>query len=122
MIRMMIGALVVVLAGGVLHAQDKVDLTGTWSMQVETSAGGGSPTFTFKQAEETLEGTYEGMFGTAPLKGTVKGNEATWSFTVDVQGVQATIEYTGKVEKDEMKGTMRIGDLAEGTFTGRKKK
>ena len=37
-------------------AQNKVDVTGTWLFQVETSGGSGSPTFTFKQEGETLTG------------------------------------------------------------------
>lgn len=112
-------ALVVMTMGA--SAQQKVDLSGTWLLQVETSAGGGSPTFTFKQTGDKLEGTYEGTFGKAPVTGTVKGNEARWSFNVDVQGVQATCEYVGTVEKDSIKGTMKIGDFADGTFTGKKK-
>jgi hypothetical protein len=102
-------------------AQEKVDLTGTWILQVETSAGGGSPTFTFKQTGQKLEGTYEGTFGKASVEGSVSGNKATWSFTADAQGTQLFIEYTGTVEKDTMKGTVRLGELAEGTFTGKRK-
>ena len=29
--------------------------------------------------------------------------------------------YTGKVDKDTMKGSVAFGDLGEGTFTGKKK-
>jgi hypothetical protein len=110
----------VTLAGAV-HAQDTVDLTGTWVLQVDTGAGSGSPTFTFKQTGNTLEGTYEGTFGKADVKGEVKGNKATWSFTADAQGTQLTIQYSGTVEKDTMKGTVTLGELGEGTFTGKRK-
>jgi hypothetical protein len=118
-IIIVVAALFVMTAGA--RAQDKVDLTGTWILQVETGAGSGSPTFTFKQTGNKLEGTYEGTFGKAPVTGSVKGKEAQWTFTVDVQGMQARMEYTGTVEKDSMKGTVRLGDLADGTFTGKKK-
>jgi hypothetical protein len=119
--RMVIAVLAVAVLAASANAQQKVDLTGTWLLQVETSAGGGSPTFTFKQTGDKLQGTYEGTFGKADVSGTVNGSEARWSFTVDVQGIQATNEYVGTVEKDTIKGTMRIGDLAEGTFTGKRK-
>lgn len=98
------------------------DLTGTWVLQVETGQGGGSPTFTFKQTGEKLEGTYQGTFGKADVTGTVKGNDATWSFKVDAQGNAMTIEYTGKVDGDSMEGTVKLGDLADGTFTGKRNK
>jgi hypothetical protein len=111
-----------VLVGGGVRAQDKVDVTGTWLLQVETAQGGGSPTFTFKQTGDKIEGTYEGTFGKSDkVKGTVTGNKVQWSFTADAQGTQLNIVYNGTVEKDTMKGTVALGDLGEGTFTGKKK-
>ncbi len=67
-------------------AQAKVDVTGKWAFNVETSAGAGAPTFTFKQDGEKLTGHYTGTFGEADLTGTVKGADITFSFTVDAQG------------------------------------
>ena len=111
-----------VLVGAGVRAQDKVDVTGTWLLQVETAQGGGSPTFTFKQTGDKIEGTYEGTFGKSDkVKGTVTGNKVQWSFTADAQGTQLNIVYNGTVEKDTMKGTVTLGDLGEGTFTGKKK-
>jgi hypothetical protein len=113
-------ALLLATAGA--RAQEKVDLTGTWLLQVETGAGGGSPTFTFKQTGDKLEGTYEGTFGKSDnVKGTVSGNKVQWSFTADAQGTQLTIEYKGTVEKDTMNGTVALGEFGEGTFTGKRK-
>lgn len=121
MTRTLIAALALVAAVSV-QAQDKVDLTGTWLLQVDTAAGSGSPTFTFKQTGDTLTGTYEGTFGKVDnVKGKVSGNKATWSFTADAQGTKLNIEYTGTVEKDTMKGTVSLGEAGEGTFTGKRK-
>jgi hypothetical protein len=112
--------IVVALVGA--RAQENVDLTGTWILQVDTSAGSGSPTFTFKQTGEKLEGTYEGTFGKVDnVKGTVKGNKATWSFNANAQGTEISIEYTGTVEKDSMKGTVTMSGVGDGTFTGKRK-
>ena len=121
MTRTAIVVIALVAAAAAVGAQDKVDLTGTWLLQVETGAGGGSPTFTFKQTGDKLEGTYEGTFGKADVKGTVNGNKATWSFTADAQGTQLNIQYSGTVEQDTMKGTVTLGELGEGTFTGKRK-
>lgn len=103
-------------------APSGTDITGTWAFAVETAAGSGSPSFTFKQEGEKLTGTYKGQFGEAPLTGTVKGNDIKFTIKVNAQGQDLTITYTGKVEnKDSMKGTVALGDLGEGTWTAKRK-
>lgn len=100
-----------------LFAQ-QTKLTGTWNFSVETSAGSGSPTFVFNQETETsFTGTYKGQLGEAPVKGTIKGKEVKFSFTVS----DNLIEYTGTWEGNNMKGSVKLGSMAEGTFTAIKK-
>jgi hypothetical protein len=101
-------------------AQAKVDVTGKWAFSVETSAGAGAPTFTFKQDGEKLTGHYAGTFGEADLTGTVKGADITFSFTVDAQGTALKETYTGTVDKDTMKGKLVIEGFGEGTFTAKR--
>jgi hypothetical protein len=101
-------------------AQAKVDVTGKWAFSVETSAGAGQPTFTFKQDGEKLTGHYTGTFGEADLTGTVKGADITFGFTVDAQGTAVKETYTGTVDKDTMKGKLVIEGLGEGTFTAKR--
>ena len=100
-----------------LAAQDKADVTGTWVFQVETSAGAGSPTFTFKQEGEKLTGKYSGQLGNAEVSGTVKGHQIEFSFTVDV----GKVTYTGTIEGSAMKGKVELGDQASGTWTAKRK-
>ena len=118
-----VGAIVMlVVAVSAVHgaAQAKVDVTGKWAFSVETSAGAGQPTFTFKQDGEKLTGHYTGTFGEADLTGTVKGADISFSFTVDAQGTALKETYTGTVDKDTMKGKLVIEGFGEGTFTGKK--
>jgi hypothetical protein len=112
--------LVVAMSAVRIAAQTKVDVTGKWAFNVETSAGAGAPTFTFKQDGEKLTGHYTGTFGEADLTGTVKGAEITFSFTVDAQGNALKETYTGTVDKDTMKGKLVIEGVGEGTFTAKK--
>jgi hypothetical protein len=118
-------ALLLAFASAVVTAQpekqEAVDVTGVWLFQVETAAGSGTPTFTFKQEGEALEGEYEGVFGHAKVAGTVKGNTISFGFNTEAEGVPLTIKYDGTVAKDEMKGKVAIGDVAEGTFTAKRK-
>jgi hypothetical protein len=101
--------------------ESKVDVTGTWSFQVETGAGTGTPTMTFKQEGEKLSGHYSGQLGEAPISGTIKGNAIEFAFDVSVQGTAVHVVYSGTVEKDSMKGTVKLGDFGDGTFTAKKK-
>src|SRR6185295_13042386 len=99
----------------------KVNVTGAWQFQVETPNGTGTPTFTFKQEGEKLAGQYKGAFGEAPLTGTVKDNKIDFAIKVQAQGQEATINYTGTVEKDgTMKGTVNLGEIGSGTWTAKR--
>ena len=98
------------------------NISGDWSVTVETGGGSGTPSFTFKQNGENLTGSYKGQFGEAQLTGTLKGADIKFAFKIDAQGQQMTITYIGKVEsKDSMKGTVSLGELGEGTWTGKRK-
>lgn len=99
---------------------EKMDVTGAWVFQVETSAGAGSPTFTFKQDGENITGQYKGTFGEAPLTGTVKGTEIKFSIKASAQGQEATLTYIGTIAKDGMKGTAQLGEMGAATWTGKR--
>ncbi len=109
--------LLCVVAFGMAMAQDKIDVSGTWIFQVETSAGSGSPTITFKQEGEKLTGKYSGQLGEAELKGTVKGNQLQFSFDPGV----GVVLYTGTIESGTMKGKVELADQATGTWTAKRK-
>jgi hypothetical protein len=95
------------------------DITGTWTAAVDLGVGSGTATFTFKQDGEKLSGTYSGQFGQSPLKGTVKGNSADWTFENDQVG---TISYSGTVAGTKMTGKVQYGAVGSGTFTAEKSK
>ena len=105
----LIVGLLVTLSVSAWAGQGAIDLTGKWAFNVETSAGAGMPTITFKQEGEKLSGHYSGQLGESDLTGTVKGQNVTFTFGVEVQGMRLTCTYTGRAEsKDAMKGTVDI--------------
>jgi hypothetical protein len=125
-VRRLVSALAVVAALAVSAAyagQAKIDLTGTWTFEVTTDAGTGTPTVTLKQEGEKLTGHYSSAtLGEADLTGTVKGSEVNFTFTADLGGQQAPVSYKATAESSTaMKGTIDIAGLAGGTFTGKKK-
>ena len=123
--RMAVLALLVafVWTPGAPRCQEKpLDVSGAWALSVETDAGTGTPGLTLKQEGETLTGTYTSqVFGEQPVTGTIKGDAITFSFSGTFEGTTFTVTYSGTVENDAMKGTVTLGDAAEGTFTGRRK-
>ena len=101
----------------------KADVTGVWAFTVETAAGTGMPTVTFRQDGENLTGHYSSMLiGEADLTGSVKGQTITFVVAGEVQGTKIELTYTGTMDgKDAMKGTLSAGDLGGGTFTAKRK-
>src|SRR5262245_8520558 len=97
----------------------KIDITGTWNFDVETQAGSGTPTFTFKQEGEKITGRYNGASGEADLTGTVKGNQLEFSFKISGQ-IEGTATYTGTIDGNTMKGKAKFAEIGEGTFTAKK--
>ena len=106
------------LAGAALAADANV--AGEWDFTVETQAGTGTPHFSLKQDGSNVTGTYKGQLGEAPVTGNVKGNELTINFKVNAQGTDLAITYTGTVDGSSIKGKVSLGELGEGSFTGKK--
>ena len=101
-------------------AQAKVDVTGKWAFNVETAAGAGTPSMTFKQDGEKLAGHYSGQLGESDLTGTVKGADVSFTFNIDAGGQAIKATYTGTADKDSMKGKVVLEGLGEGTFTAKR--
>ena len=100
---------------------EPVDVSGKWALTVETPGGTGTPSVELKLDGETLTGTYSSqVFGEQKVAGTVKGNAITFGFTASFQGNTVKVIYAGTADASTMKGKVTIGDLGEGTFTGKK--
>ena len=119
-----IGAAAVCLLPTAFAAQSaKIDVTGTWAFTIQSDAGTGTPTVTFKQDGEKLTGHYSSMLvGEAELTGSVKGQSIEFTVRADVQGMPLEFKFSGTVEsKDAMKGTLADTGFGPATFTGKRK-
>jgi hypothetical protein len=95
------------------------DLTGAWSLDVQTDMGSGNPSFVLNQtADGKITGTYSGQLGESDLTGMIKADD-TFQIEFDIQGNK--IEYDGKAEGNKMSGKVTLGTMAAGTFKGVKK-
>ena len=105
-------------ASNAFGADDKVDVTGTWEVEIELNGMQGMPVFTLKQEGEKVTGKYKGQFGEADVTGKIKGKEIEFSF----EAQDAKIIYTGTVEsKDAMKGKADYAGQATGDWKAKKK-
>lgn len=97
------------------------DVTGTWIFAVESPAGSGEPTFTFRQDGEKLTGRYKGRLGEADVTGRVRGDQITFEFRASAGGQELTVRYSGTIESPTaMKGTVEFGDFGSGSWTAKK--
>ena len=119
--NLLTSVIVLLITGFFLTAfqNQKINITGKWTLAVETSAGNGSPVLVLKQENDTLiTGSYTGLFGETALKGTIKGNKIDIKIPTDM----VTMQYIGTVDNSTMKGKViySVSELGEGTFTGEK--
>ena len=115
-----LAAVLAIAAFTVAQVAAAADVTGTWIMTVQTSAGSGSPTFILVQKGDALSGSYKGQLGEAQVTGTVTGDDVTIEYKVDGQAGSLAVKYWGKTDGKTMSGKVTLGQLGEGTFTGTK--
>lgn len=118
--RLMLASVVAMGALSIPALAADANVSGTWTMNVESPMGAGTPTFVLTQKGADVAGTYKGQLGEAPVTGTVKGNAIELKYSISAQGMELAITYAGTVEGDAMKGKVSYGDMGEGTFTGKK--
>jgi hypothetical protein len=97
------------------------DVTGTWELNVESPMGSRASDAIFTQTGETLGGKMVSPRGEVPLSGAIKGEAITFGLTVNVQGQNLQIDYTGTVTGDTMSGTVVFGSFGDGKWTGKRK-
>jgi len=96
-------------------------MTGTWAIEAHHSAGVSNPTATITQTGEKLTGKYVGSYGESVVTGSIKDNKE-FTFSVEIGTEQkVTVVYTGTLDGDTIKGSMTMGEMGEGTFTGKRK-
>lgn len=118
-ITLLLCSLFLFFANSQTHAQQNANVKGTWNLSVETPMGSGTPVFELKHVNDsTLTGTYTGQLGDSELSGKIRGNKIYVTFTISGN----LIEYDGIVDGDTMKGKVKLGSMAEGVFTGNRKK
>jgi len=94
-----------------------VDVSGDWSLTVNSEQGVIPATLSLKRDGEKLTGTITGgEGGTMPIEGTVKENEISFSFYYG----DIPVTMYGTVDGDTVKGSFTAGESG-GDWTGTRK-
>ena len=138
----MISFLFLLLCAPVVVAQS-ANAAGTWDANVTSPQGPFNFQLILKQEGEKVSGVVKGERGETPIEGTLTGKDLKLKYTIkfqdndmvialtgtvkgskvdfEIKGQQGTRTYTGTIEKDgSMKGTVQLGDVGSGTWTGKR--
>jgi len=89
------------------------DLSGKWKGTLKGGNGDIDTTMDWKVDGEKLTGTVTNMYGEEQItEGVVKGDDV--SFVILAGGGQFKLIYKGKVEGDQVKFKVTIGDFGDG--------
>ena len=88
------------------------DISGNWKGVLKGGNGDLDTTIALKVDGEKLTGTVTNMYGEEQItEGSVKGDEI--AFTIIAGGGQFKLVYKGKVEADQIRFKVAVGDLGE---------
>ncbi|WP_146064320.1 hypothetical protein [Algoriphagus boritolerans] len=64
------------------EAQNSINFSGTWVMNVQTDAGSGSPSFVLKREGEKITGIHTGQPGDSPVTRILNGSVIHLEFSI----------------------------------------
>ncbi|MEQ1605794.1 MAG: hypothetical protein ABL999_13085 [Pyrinomonadaceae bacterium] len=106
------------VGAGQVSAQTSV--AGEWDASMNTPGGARPFKLVFKVEGEKLSGTAKRANGDVPVAGTVKGDEISFSYTIDYNGNAVTLSFTGKVKGDAIAGTVYFNESASDEWSAKR--
>ena len=94
---------------------------GTYDIEMTTPMGKRTSKVTLKSSGNTLSGTVASDLGTVNFDGgTADGDSVAFSMNVSGPMGQMKLDYSGKVEGDNISGTVQLGQYGSAQFTGKR--
>lgn len=103
------------VTGMAAMAADDANVAGSWQMTFQGRQGPVNQTLTIEQDGGKIKGTLKGQRGEAPLEGSIKGNDISFTVKRTTPRGEMVLQYKGTVDGDSMKGTFEAGG---GNFNG----
>ena len=114
------GCVALLLCGmAAIAAEEPAKVAGNWEMSFEGPRGTVTQTLAIEQDGAKIKGTLKGPRGESPLEGTLEGNKISFAVKRNTPRGEMTLEYTGTVDGDSMKGTMSGGQFS-GDWTAKR--
>ncbi len=95
-------------------------VAGEWDAAMNTPGGTRNFKIKFKVDGDKLTGEVGRDTGSLPLTGTVKGNDIQFSYTVKYNDNDLVLTMTGKVDGDNIAGTVSFGGMAEDSWSAKR--
>ena len=97
------------------------DLDGVWETVANTPMGPQEGTLTLSSDGDALTGTMAGAQGSLNIQdGKASGSKASWKADI-TSPMPMTLEFSVKVEGDEMTGNVKLGGFGTATIKGTRK-
>ena len=117
-----VAGMLLVSGGAVAQGKGK-SVAGIWNASVTTPNGGGNPTLTFAVKGDSVTGTVKRPTGeVVPLKGTIKGGDLTYTYTITSDGQSVPVTVKAKIVGDSLSGTMDFAGAMTGQITAKRAK
>ncbi len=102
------------------HSVSAQSVAGEWDASFNTPGGARPFKLILKVDGETLTGTAKRSSGDLPIKGTIKGKDIYFAYTVNYNGNDMTLSFAGKVEGDSMSGSVSFGGNADEVWSAKR--
>jgi hypothetical protein len=95
-----------------------MSIDGTWKITVNSPMGPQPSTLTLAVEGDALTGSQSAQGTTSPIaNGKVDGDTLTWSNSI-TSPFPMTLEFTGKVDGDNLSGSVKAGSFGSFPFSG----
>ena len=113
----LVAVLVLAAASQPQSAQTQTDVSGEWDASYTTPLGTQELKIYLTQEGPRVTGHTTSEYGESMVRGTINGQDVQFTFASTDGGRAVEIRVAAKVDGDKMRGTAKIGDRADGTFT-----
>ena len=88
-------------------ATEAANVSGNWTISIQGERGARTETMSIQQDGKTLSGSVQDDRGKEDLQGTIEGSNIRLTISMNTPRGPMTLEYSGKLNGDSMKGTIK---------------
>jgi L-seryl-tRNA(Ser) seleniumtransferase len=98
------------------------NVDGQWRLSLKYTSGSSNHQLAFEQKDANLLGTHRGETLAGDLRGTVEGSEVRFRSRLRYEGTSLSYDFTGRVQGDQMSGTVDMGEYGTAQWTAERRK